>query len=235
MRHTNIYERDVGWGRRGLDPKTNRSHQFYAERVCAHFKRTALSSLNKAKTCLLRPDFMAEVQRAVEGSGAGGGGPVLLLGPPGSGKSSTLARVSQLLCTPLPRAVEVMHFIGLTGESRNIRLVLQSLCVQLAQAYASPEPAQLSTGVPQLVNEFRSLLSPGAPATPPLLLLLLDGLDELWGAEQGGTPDLSWLEGPLPPHTSPHTTVLSIPPLGPPDVRAGLERGLRAAGRRLRD
>jgi len=35
--------------------------------------------------------------------------------------------------------------------------------------------------------------------------------------------------------TSPHTTVLSVPPLGPPDVRAGLERGLRAAGRRLRD
>lgn len=34
------------------------------------------------------------------------------------------------------RAVKVLvHFIGLTGESRNIRLVLESLCVQLAEAY----------------------------------------------------------------------------------------------------
>lgn len=34
------------------------------------------------------------------------------------------------------RAVKVLvHFTGVTGESRNIRLVLQSLCVQLAEAY----------------------------------------------------------------------------------------------------
>lgn len=35
------------------------------------------------------------------------------------------------------RAVKILvHFTGLTGESRNIRLVLQSLCIQLAEAYS---------------------------------------------------------------------------------------------------
>lgn len=57
----------------------------------------------RAKACLLRPDFVAEVQRVLEGSGSGGRGPVLLLGPPGSGKSCTLARVSQLVCNLEPR------------------------------------------------------------------------------------------------------------------------------------
>ena len=47
-------------------------------------------------------------------------------------------------CPVCLRAVEVVCFIGLTGESRNIRLVLQSLCLQLAQAYAAPR-GQLST------------------------------------------------------------------------------------------
>lgn len=34
------------------------------------------------------------------------------------------------------RAVKTLvRFIGFTGESRNIRLILQSLCVQLAETY----------------------------------------------------------------------------------------------------
>ncbi|CAL8384570.1 unnamed protein product, partial [Arctogadus glacialis] len=281
LRHTNIYERDVGWGRRGLDPEHNRSHQFYTERICAHFKRTALSSLNKAmvvsqarepfdvvrrkevkrrlweevqyhrdhrdalaRKCLLRQDFLSEVQRAA--AETPGRGPLLLLGAPGSGKSCVLARASQLLCTRLPGAVEVVCFIGLTGESRNIRLVLQSLCLQLAQAYAAPH-GQLSTGLPQLRAEFLSLLGRGSAARPPVLLL--DGLDEL---SEERAADLSWLEGPLPPHAhlllsaaagsaaaaalqqSPHAAVLTIPPLSGPDIHTGLGRGLRACGRRLR-
>ncbi|KAK0131674.1 NACHT domain- and WD repeat-containing protein 1 [Merluccius polli] len=196
-----------------------------------------------AKKCLLRPDFLAEVRRAVE---APGGGALLLLGAPGWGKTSTLAWVSQQVCTGLPRATEALCLVGLTAESRNVRLVLQSLCVQLAEAFAPPQ-TRLSTGLPQLVNEFHALLAGGTAARP--VVLVLDGLDELWEERPA---DLSWLERPLPRHVrllmsaaadsacaaalqkSPHTTVLSIPPLGLPDIEAALERGLRASGRRLR-
>ncbi|KAJ3585371.1 hypothetical protein NHX12_014092, partial [Muraenolepis orangiensis] len=199
LRHTNVYERDVGWGRRGLDPKHNGAHRFYTERICSHFTRMALCSLNRAmevsrardpfdvlrkkeakarlweeiqyhrdhrdalaRKCLLRRDFLSEVRRAVEASG---GRPLLLLGAPGWGKSSILAMVSQELCTRLPRAADVMYFVGLTGDTKNLRLVLQSLCVQLTQAYGSPQ-TQLSTGLPQLVNDFLSLLGRASEARP---------------------------------------------------------------------
>lgn len=49
LRHTNIYERSVGWGPKGLNPKHNRSHQFYTERISSHFQRTVINSLNKYK------------------------------------------------------------------------------------------------------------------------------------------------------------------------------------------
>ena len=52
-------------------------------------------------------------------------------------------------------------------------------------------------GLPQLRAEFLSLLGRGSAARPPVLLL--DGLDEL-SEEEERAADLSWLEGPLPPH-----------------------------------
>ena len=53
-------------------------------------------------------------------------------------------------------------------------------------------------GLPQLRAEFLSLLGRGSAARPPVLLL--DGLDELSEEEEERAADLSWLEGPLPPH-----------------------------------
>lgn len=47
LRHTNIYERKVSWGRTGLDPKHNRSHQFYTERICSHVQQTVIHTINK--------------------------------------------------------------------------------------------------------------------------------------------------------------------------------------------
>ncbi|XP_078020258.1 NACHT domain- and WD repeat-containing protein 1 [Epinephelus lanceolatus] len=144
------------------------------------------------------------------------------------------------------QAVKILvHFIGLTGESRNIRLVLQSLCIQLAEAY-SPH-TQLSEGLPQLINEFHSLL--GLVGAERSLMVLLDGLDEL---SEEHDADLSWISTPLPPnvhlilsattdspctHTlqSAHPTVLSLPPLSPDDITAALETKLRTDQRCLQE
>ncbi|XP_018549377.2 NACHT domain- and WD repeat-containing protein 1 [Lates calcarifer] len=280
LRHTNIYERKVGWRRKGLNPKHSRSHRFYTERISSHFQRTVINSINKvmkvtktkgpfdivrrevvrvqiqeeiqhhlnyglhlSKGCTLRQAFLAEVQRAVEQSTTR---PILLLGPPGWGKSTTMAAVAQLMASWLPGAVKVLvHFIGLSGESRNIRLVLQSLCVQLAKAYCSH--TQLSEDLPQLISEFHSLL--GLVGAERSVVVLLDGLDEL--SEEHG-PDLSWISTPLPQnvhlilsattdspctHTlqSARPTVLSLPPLSPDDITAALEAKLRIDQRCLQE
>ncbi|XP_074480037.1 uncharacterized protein LOC141760845 [Sebastes fasciatus] len=280
LRYTNIYERNVGWGRKGLNSKHNRSQQFYTERISSHFQRTVINSLNKvmkvtktpgpydtmrreavrvqiqeeiqhhvnyglhlAKGCTLRRAFLADVKKAVEQSKTR---PILLLGPPGCGKSATMAAVAQLAPSWLPGAVKILvHFIGFTGESRNIRLVLQSLCVQLVEA-CCPH-TQLSEGLPQLINEFYSLLD--LVGAERHLMVLLDGLDEL--SEEHGA-DLSWISTHLPPnvhlvlsatidspctHTlqSAHPTVLFLPPLSPDDITAALETKLRTDQRCLQE
>ncbi|CAK6968650.1 RWD domain-containing protein 4 Protein FAM28A [Scomber scombrus] len=278
LRHTNIYERNVGLGQKGLNPKHNRSHHFYMERISSHVQRTVINSFKKVikfteasgpfnmvrkeaarvqiqeeiqrhinyglylgKRCTMRQSYLADVKRAVKQSATGS---ILLLGPPGWGKSTTVAAVAQLVSSWLPGAVKVLvYFIGLSGESRNIRLVLQSLCVQLAEAYCPH--TQLSEDVPRMINEFRSLLGLVGAERP--LVVLLDGLDEL--SEEYG-PDLSWISTPLPPHVhlilsattdSPcshtlqvtHTTILSLPPLSHDDIVAALEAKLWAHQRRL--
>ncbi|XP_049924061.1 uncharacterized protein LOC126404723 [Epinephelus moara] len=280
LRHTNIYERTVGWGRRGLNSKHNGSLQFYTKRISSHFQRTVISSLNKVikvsktqgsldtvrreavrvqiqeeiqyhinyglhlgKGCTLRQAFLDDVKKAVEQSK---NRPILLVGPQGWGKSTTMAAVAQLAPSWLPGAVKILvHFTGLTGESRNIRLVLQSLCIQLAEAY-SPH-TQLSEGLPQLINEFHSLL--GLVGAERSLMVLLDGLDEL---SEEHDADLSWISTPLPPnihlilsvttdspctHTlqSAYPTVLSLPPLSPEDITAALETKLRTDQRCLQE
>ncbi|XP_071334325.1 uncharacterized protein [Trachinotus anak] len=252
LRHTNIYERNVGWGRKGLDPKHNQTHRvMHITKIQRPFDvvrretvRTQIQEeiqhhfnygLHLSKGYTLRQAFLAEVRTAVEQSSTR---PILLLGPPGWGKSTTMAAVAQLAPSWLPGAVKVLvHFTGFTGESRYIRLVLQSLCVQLAEAYCSH--TQLSEGLPQLISEFHSLL--GLVGVERSVVVLLDGLDEL-SQEHG--PDLSWISTPLPPnvhlilsattdspctHTlqlSAYPTVLSLPPLSPDDITATLEAKL---------
>eukprot|EP00063_Salmo_salar_P087124 XP_014061959.1 PREDICTED: uncharacterized protein LOC106608527 isoform X2 [Salmo salar] len=282
LRHTNIYERNVDWGRKGLNPKHNRSQQFYTEHISSHFQRTVINSLNKVmkgnkakgsfdirrreasrmriqeeihrhvnhghtleKHHVLRDGFLVEMRRAVEeGSSLR---PILLLGPPGWGKSTTMARLAHLAPSWITGALKVLVcFVGLTGESRNVRLVLQNLCVQLAETYS--HHTELSEGLPQLMNEFHSLLGQVRPDRP--VILVLDGIDAL--SEEHGA-DVSWLSTLLPPHVhlilsattdsacahtlqkSAQPTVLSLPPLSPDDITKALEHQLQTDHRRLQD
>ncbi|KAI4905072.1 hypothetical protein NFI96_016045, partial [Prochilodus magdalenae] len=281
LRHTNIYETNVSWGRKGLSPKHNRSHQFYTERLCAHFQRTVTAALNRvmqvkppkgsfdirrrkalqtqiheeiqlhhrhgkslAQGFEFRQDFLVEMRNTLLKS-VSSQNAVLLLGEPGSGKSTMMAEVAQLIPTWIPGDVKVLAcFVGLTSYSRNVRLLLQMLCTQIADLYC--KNTEISESLPQLVRELHSLLVLVTEDRP--LALLLDGLDELSEEHEA---DLCCFYTPPPPHvyiilststqsssahllqTHAKVSVLTLPPLNSLEITAGLASRLASDRRRL--
>ncbi|XP_057201456.1 uncharacterized protein LOC130561265 isoform X1 [Triplophysa rosa] len=226
LRHTNIHETNISWGRRVLSAKHNRSHQFYIERLCSHVQRAVTAALNSVMQASLakgsydvqrrdisrrrvdeeiqhhikfgitlahgyvfRQDFLGKVKRTLLESSS-----LLLLGEPGFGKSRTLAKVAQLIPTWIPGDANVLTcFVGLISDSRNVRLMLQNLCLQLANIYCPK--TEISETLPKLSSELCSLLGLVTEDRP--LTLVLDGLDNLSEEHES---DLSWLCNILQPH-----------------------------------
>ncbi|XP_069487576.1 uncharacterized protein [Ambystoma mexicanum] len=119
---------------------------------------------------------------------------VLLHGEAGCGKSAIMAKAALLLPTWIPGDMRVvLRFVGVTGESRNVRLMLRNLCYQIAKIYSIP--TKISEDLKQLVNEFSTLLEFATAKQP--LAILIDGLDEL---SEDGEFNLSWLPAELPLH-----------------------------------
>ncbi|XP_067301621.1 uncharacterized protein [Pseudorasbora parva] len=281
LRHTNIHETNVSWGRKGLSAKHNRSHQFYVERLCSHFQRTVTASFNRfmqvrqakgsfdmqrkevsrlrveeeiqrhvrfgktlAQGYVFRQDFLMKVKHALQASSSSQNA-VLLLGELGSGKSMTLAKLAQLLPTWIPGDVKVLTcFVGLTSESRNVRLLLQTLCLQLANIYSLK--ADISESLSELSSELCSLLGLVTEDRP--LTLVLDGLDNLSEEHEA---DLSWLSYTLLPNvftvlsastqskcaqilqSQVKVTVLSLPALHREEIASGLASRLASEFRHL--
>lgn len=115
-------------------------------------------------------------------------------------------------------------FVGLTSDSRNVRLMLKTLCVQLANIYSpKTEISEVNINqifllslapfwihsivrlfiftllppqsLPELSSELCSLLGLVTEGRP--LTLVLDGLDDLSKEHES---DLSWLCNILQPH-----------------------------------
>ncbi|XP_043369505.1 uncharacterized protein LOC122455372 isoform X4 [Dermochelys coriacea] len=50
LRHTNIYETNVSWGKDGINPISNRSDACYLERLCSDFQKIVITHFNRM-TC----------------------------------------------------------------------------------------------------------------------------------------------------------------------------------------
>nr|XP_033799042.1 uncharacterized protein LOC117359821 [Geotrypetes seraphini] len=119
---------------------------------------------------------------------------IVVHGEAGSGKSAIMAKTVSSTTNWIAGDLRVViRFIGVTGDSRNVRLLLQNLCYQVAEIYNIS--TTFSEDIKGLKNEFCTLLEFASEARP--LLISLDGLDEL---SKEHNSDISWIPAELPPH-----------------------------------
>ncbi|XP_026522963.1 uncharacterized protein LOC113411866 isoform X1 [Notechis scutatus] len=226
LRHTNIYKKNVSWGKNGINPNRNRTHAYYLECLCNDFQKIVTNHFNRIissegmpeSLCTKRKQefnilndeeilehiqhyqalikhikgreiFLSKLKNQVTSLNRK---VTVVCGVAGSGKSGIIAEVASLASNWISGNLRVvLRFIGITGESRNVRLLLLSLCYQIADIYNVS--VTLSEDFEGLVEEFSSLLEFATQDKP--LLICLDNIDEL--SEEYGT-DLSWIPSELP-------------------------------------
>lgn len=53
LRHTNIYTKNIGWGRDGISPVSNRAHAYYLECLCNDFQKIIINQFNRSATLIV--------------------------------------------------------------------------------------------------------------------------------------------------------------------------------------
>jgi WD40 repeat protein len=127
--------------------------------------------------------------------------PLVIHGDSGSGKS---ALVSRVLSSIDGNSDVVFRFIGAAPGSTNVRLLLESLCRQLARVAGTSE----GTDIPDyntLVRDFVQRMT--SHPSNRRLVLILDALDQL--APLYGAQTLNWLPRTLPDNV--HVVVSTVP------------------------
>ncbi|XP_060102459.1 uncharacterized protein LOC132577048 isoform X2 [Heteronotia binoei] len=281
LRHTNIYTKNVGWGRDGISPVSNRAHAYYLECLCNDFQKIVINQFNRmcsstdfkerlhtrsqaleshndeeilehiqycqalVKCMVGRETVLCELKNLITSSSRR---LTIICGEAGCGKSTLSAKAATLASSWISGNLRVViRFIGLTGESRSIRLILLSLCYQIADIYNVT--VTLSKDFKALVEEFASLLEFATPDKP--LLICLDGIDELL---EENNADLSWIPTELPKNvyfiasictesSFPHLqelekmtvkeSILQIPPLTSGEINEIISSRLQKDCRRL--
>ena len=114
--------------------------------------------------------------------------PLVIAGPPGSGKSALLAHSVERYRSLRREAVVIYRAAGATAESVDGRALLADVCRRLGPAEAGP------AGYADLVEQFPERLKPQAAGAP--IAVILDGLDQ-W-AQLDQARDLDWLPATVP-------------------------------------
>jgi len=140
-----------------------------------------------------RAPILRRIRRYLDGPG---GTVFAMVGPPGSGKSSVMARACSRAGRAHPAAIVVSRFIGTTPDSSGGVTLLRSLTAEIARRYGGTAPAVYAE-YPLMAAAFRDSLALARSGQP--LMVFLDALDQLppFDAAAG----MSWLPlNELPPH-----------------------------------
>ncbi len=122
--------------------------------------------------------------------------PLILHGPPGSGKSAIMAKASQRLKETHGESTDViLRSIGATPASTTVRTLLQGLCSEISRRDAASPPI-IPSAYHQLAELFTQLLS--AESHAKKIVVFNDALEQLQ------SPDpltcMSWLPNKLAVH-----------------------------------
>ncbi|MGZ4924860.1 MAG: DUF4062 domain-containing protein, partial [Halobacteriota archaeon] len=141
--------------------------------------------------------------------------PLAVVGASGSGKSALMAHMAMRARQIRPDAQVVSRFIGVTPASSDGRLLLQSICQEIARASGRDE-SEVPTTYKELVTDFQERLANLRPERP--LILFIDALDQLSNAYNA--QNLTWLPAELPEHV--HLVVSTLCE----ETRSALQRKL---------
>ena len=122
---------------------------------------------------------------------ASGDGPLVVLGPAGSGKSALLANCARVRSFNRPDEYQLLHFCGLV-EPASVAALIFRVCGELKRRFGlegsvSRDPAELKAQFPDWLAKA---------AGRGRILLLLDGVDLL--EEDGQAFNLDWIPADLP-------------------------------------
>ena len=158
-------------------------HKDFKERLVLNFKG--------------RIDDLKKLRELTENKS--GNKPVSLIGVSGSGKSSVMAKIIDLIYAP--KNVLVYRFIGTTSRSTNIMSLLQSVCSEIAEKFGRDAKTMARDGNDKawydmngLSDIFKQCLALAKPDMP--VLVFLDALDQL--SETDNAKSFYWLPKDLP-------------------------------------
>ncbi len=118
--------------------------------------------------------------------------PLVLHGVSGGGKTALIAKLAADLAARRPRCIDVVRFIGATGDSTGLRSLVRSIHAQIAAESRSVDASESMKGDPQA--SLRTTLTMGTGDRP--VVVLLDALDQLSPDDRALSGD--WIPRELP-------------------------------------
>ncbi|PVD33550.1 hypothetical protein C0Q70_04807 [Pomacea canaliculata] len=240
--HSQVSEFPVEWDPQGMRTNGLRDHVVYLERLCKQILETVKRRLSesletsddKSWTSQLyrevahhvrfchervkkfhgRKDILTIIKSYIRSNTRL---PLVLYGKTGSGKSAIIAKAAKEInkwCRGSDRDIRVVvRFIGVTQESRSVRTLLRSLCLQMCHMFAkqpirsahSKQAAISRVDYKGLVNDFGHRMKQATEDEP--LVLLLDGVDSLTDDHDGRK--MAWIPRELPEHV--HLVISTSP------------------------
>ncbi|CAH1246346.1 NWD1 [Branchiostoma lanceolatum] len=228
----NIHEYTLSWTYGGINPIKNRGHAIYVDKLCQDFSKILTASIDaslaqqgtredektmlfeataqhvsfcqdRAATFFGRKRTLGQIKSYLR---SGSRRPLVVHGASGTGKTSLLAKAIMQTTDWMScgDSAVIVRLIGLTSESRNIRSLLRSLCLQLTCIYGG-DMTMIPHDYMSLVNFFVVQLECASADKP--LVVFLDALDQL--TDDYNARQLFWLPKELPPYV--HIVVSTTP------------------------